>query len=137
MEVELGRETPGRVHVKYGRGGIVDIEFLCQALQLVHGRAHPGVRRPGTPDALRALARAGLLASDDARELAEHHQALRRVSLALRLFGARPQDTLDLAGPLPARVAKSLDYPDREAFLRDYRRRADAVRAIWERVLRG
>jgi len=137
MEVELGRETPGRLHVKYGRGGIVDVEFLVQALQLVHGRAHPSVRRPGTPDALRALAQAGLLASDDARALAEHHRALRQVSLALRLFGARPQDTLDLAGPLPARVAKSLDYPDREAFLRDYRRRADAVRAIWERVLRG
>jgi hypothetical protein len=34
-------------------------------------------------------------------------------------------------------VAKSLDYPDREAFLRDYRRRAAAVRAIWERVFRG
>ena len=137
MEVELGRETPGRLHVKYGRGGIVDVEFLVQALQLVHGRAHPSVRRPGTPDALRALAQAGLLASDDARALAEHHRALRQVSLALRLFGARPQDTLDLAGPLPARVAKSLDYPDREAFLRDYRRRADAVRAIWERVLGG
>jgi len=137
MEVELGKESPGRFHVKYGHGGIVDVEFLVQALQLVHGATHSAVRRPNTLAALRALAREGLIGADDARALAEHHRVLRSVSLALRLFGARPIDTLDVAGPMPARVAKSLDYPDREAFLQDYRRRTDAVRGIYERVLRG
>ena len=34
MELELGKETRGRFHVKYGRGGLVDVEFLAQALQL-------------------------------------------------------------------------------------------------------
>jgi [glutamine synthetase] adenylyltransferase / [glutamine synthetase]-adenylyl-L-tyrosine phosphorylase len=137
IEVELGRESPGRLHVKYGRGGLVDVEFAVQALQLLHGAAHPAVRRPNTLAALRALGRAGLLGGADAGALAEHYRVLRRVSLALRLFGARPVDTLELAGAMPARLAKDLDYPDRAAFLLDYRRRTDAVRAIWERLVRG
>jgi len=135
MELELGKETPGRFHVKYGRGGLVDIEFLAQTLQLVHGAAHPTVRRTGTRHALVTLARAGALRPADATQLTDHYTALRTISLALRLFGARPSDTLDIAGPMPTRVARALDYPDREALLADYRRRTDAVRATYERLL--
>jgi len=61
MERELGRETRGRLHVKYGRGGLVDVEFLAQALQLVHGHDKPDVRRFTTTTALAGLARAGAL----------------------------------------------------------------------------
>ena len=135
MELELGKETPGQFHVKYGRGGLVDVEFLAQTLQLLHGASHPAVRRPGTRHALAALARAGALRPADAAALREHYTALRTISLALRLFGARPSDTLEIAGPMPARVARALDYPDRAALLTDYRRRTDAVRAIYERLL--
>jgi glutamine synthetase adenylyltransferase len=95
------------------------------------------VRRANTPGALRALARERLLDAAAAGQLAQHYHVLRGVSLALRLFGARPTDTLDIAGPMPARVAKALAYPDREAFLADYRRRTDAVRRTWERMFGG
>src|SRR6266513_3980431 len=57
----LGKETRGRWHVKLGRGGLVDVEFLAQALQLVHGAAHAGLRAPSTTAALGALGRLGLL----------------------------------------------------------------------------
>jgi [glutamine synthetase] adenylyltransferase / [glutamine synthetase]-adenylyl-L-tyrosine phosphorylase len=134
IELELGKETPGRFHVKYGRGGLVDVEFLVQALQLVHA-AHPAVRRPNTLHGLAALARERLLPAADAKALADHYRALRAVSLGLRLFGARPTDTLDIAGQMPARLARSLEYGDREAFLADYRRRTDAVRGIYQRAL--
>jgi glutamate-ammonia-ligase adenylyltransferase len=135
MEKELGKETPGRWHVKLGRGGLVDVEFLVQALQLVHGAHHPDVRRTSTRAALRELARAGALAENAARALAEHHTFLRRVSAALRLLGARPADAIDLAGPVPARVATALGYPSRAAFLDDYRRRTTAVRALYTEAL--
>ncbi|MBI4637803.1 MAG: hypothetical protein HY727_15830 [Candidatus Rokubacteria bacterium] len=134
MEVELGRETRGRYHVKLGRGGLVDVEFLAQALQLVHGARHPEVRRPATAAALRGLGRAGAVTPALAAELTEHYRVLRRVSAALRLLGARPADTLELAGPMPARVATALGYPSREAFLEDYRRRTGAVRAAYTEV---
>jgi glutamate-ammonia-ligase adenylyltransferase len=134
MEVELGKETPGRLHVKLGRGGLVDVEFLVQTLQLVHGAGQPDVRRPGTAAALAALGRAGGLAPATAAALLAHHRFLRRVSAALRLLSARPPDTLELAGPMPLRVATALGYASRQAFLEDYRARTAAVRAAWTEV---
>jgi glutamate-ammonia-ligase adenylyltransferase len=134
MEVELGRETRGRYHVKLGRGGLVDVEFLAQALQLVQGATHPAVRRASTTAALAGLARAGALSAETAAALAGHYRFLRRVSTALRLLGARPTDTLELAGPMPARVGTALGFPSRDAFLAAYRERTTAVRAAYREV---
>src|SRR5262249_34228503 len=132
MEVELGKETRGRWHVKLGRGGLVDVEFLTQALQLVHGAAQDEVRTPSTLAALGALGRLGLLPGTDAR--IERHRFLRRVSTALRRLGARPTDTLELAGPMPARVAAALGFASRDAFLAAYREHTEAVRAAYTEV---
>jgi len=132
MEVELGKETRGRWHVKLGRGGLGDVEFLAQALQLVHGAAHPEVRTPSTTAALAALGRLGALPAADA--LAGRYRFLRRASTALRLLGARPTDTLELAGPMPARVAAALGFSSREAFLAAYREHTEAVRAAYTEV---
>ena len=135
MEVELGKETSGRRHVKYGVGGLVDVEFLVQTLQLVHGARRPGVQAPGTLAALSGLARAGALETPDADALADHYRFLRRVSAALRLLSVRPSDTIDLAGPVPSRVAVALGYPSRDAFLDEYRKRTTAVRALYVAAL--
>lgn len=135
MEKELGKESPGRLHVKFGRGGLVDVEFITQAIVMTHGRAHPSLRRANTIEAIRAIERAGFLPAEDARALAEHYRFLRRVSGALRLFGARPSDALEPAGPIPGRIAKSLDYASRKEFLEDYRRRTGWVRALYDRVV--
>ena len=43
----------------------------------------------------------------------------------------RPYDTIDLAGPVPTRVASALGSPSREAFLEEYRTRTEAVRALY------
>jgi glutamate-ammonia-ligase adenylyltransferase len=135
MEHELGKESPGRLHVKFGRGGLVDVEFITQAIVMAHGARHPAIRRPNTLQALARIEAAGLLPPGDCRALADHYRFLRRVSGALRLFGARPGDTLEPAGPMPGRVAKSLDYPSRKEFLEDYRRRTTWVRALYDRVV--
>jgi hypothetical protein len=55
--------------------------------------------------------------------------------VATRLLGARPADVIDVAGPMPVRVATALGYQTRKDFLDDYRRRADAVRALSREVL--
>jgi glutamate-ammonia-ligase adenylyltransferase len=137
MERELGKETRGRVHVKYGRGGLVDVEFLVQALQLVHGHDHPEARRFTTAAALAGLARAGVLDAAVASDLVERYRFLRRVSAALRLLGARPSDTLELASPMPARVASALGYESRQAFLDAYREHTTEVREAYERGIKS
>ena len=135
MEKELGKETPGRLHVKFGRGGLVDVEFITQAIQMTHGRLKPAIRSPHTVTALSEIGRAGLLPEDEAEALAGHYRFLRRVSADLRLFGARPADTLEPAGPIPARLAKSLGFPSRKEFLEEYKRRTAWVRALYDRVV--
>jgi glutamate-ammonia-ligase adenylyltransferase len=135
MERELGRETRGRLHVKYGRGGLVDVEFLAQALQLIHGRDKPDVRRFTTTAALRGLARAGVLDPAAAGGLVERYRLLRRVSASLRLLGARPPDTIELAGPMPARVATALGYESRQAFLDAYRETTTAIRDAYDHTV--
>src|SRR5262249_60630943 len=127
MERELGRETRGGVPVKSGRGGLVDVEFLVQALQLVPGHAPPEARRGTTAAALAGLARAGAIDPAVASGLAERYRFLRRVSAALRLLRARPSDTLELAGPMPARVASALRSESHHALPEAYPRHTAAV----------
>src|SRR5262249_37299742 len=55
MELELGREGPGRIHLKFGAGGLVDVEFLVQVLQLTHGGRRGALRSPSTRRRLTAL----------------------------------------------------------------------------------
>ncbi|HYB42342.1 MAG TPA: bifunctional [glutamate--ammonia ligase]-adenylyl-L-tyrosine phosphorylase/[glutamate--ammonia-ligase] adenylyltransferase, partial [Candidatus Methylomirabilis sp.] len=135
MEKELGRESPGRLHVKFGRGGLVDVEFITQALQMRHGAAIPAIRRANTIQALRAIEAAGLVPAEEGDMLVEHYRFLRRVSSGLRLFGVRPADTLEPAGPIPSRLATALDYRSRKDFLADYRRRTGWIRALYDRVV--
>ncbi|MBI4560891.1 MAG: hypothetical protein HY724_02515, partial [Candidatus Rokubacteria bacterium] len=134
LELELGKETPGRFHVKFGRGGLVDVEFIVQALQLAQGHRITQLRQANTQAALGAVRRQGLMAEADAALLADHYRFLRRVSASLRLFGARPADALEVAGPMPARLAKSLEFQSRSEFLAEYRRRTAEARRIYDRV---
>jgi glutamate-ammonia-ligase adenylyltransferase len=135
MEKELGKESPGRLHVKFGRGGLVDVEFITQAMQMQNGASVPAVRHANTMLALAAIKTAGLLPAEDCDALTLHYRFLRRVSAGLRLFGARPQDSVEPAGPITGRLAKSLDYSSRKEFLDDYRRRTAWVRALYDRVV--
>jgi glutamine synthetase adenylyltransferase len=112
----------------------VDVDSLPPALLLVPGAGHPAVRRTPTTAALAGLARVGALPAAPATALAEHYRFLRRVSAALRLLGARPTDALELAGPMPARVASALGFGTRDELLTAYRDRTAAVRAAWDEV---
>lgn len=78
------RGLEGR-EVKRGRGGIRDIEFSVQLLQLVHGRHDPALRCRGTLAALAELDRAGYVAADDAAALASDYRFLRTVEHRLQL----------------------------------------------------
>ena len=94
-EVADMRERLAREHaaqdwwaIKHTRGGLVDIEFIAQYLQLRHAAAHPGVLATNTTDALARLAAAGVLDGEIAAELIEAMGHWRRLQGVLRLaFG--------------------------------------------------
>ncbi len=100
--------------VKRGRGGIRDIEFSVQLLQLVHGRADPDLRSPTTLDALAALGSTGYVDPADARALDAAYRLLRTVEHRLQLVHEQQVHTLpaptDLAGR--DRLARVMGYRD-------------------------
>src|SRR4030095_10662868 len=102
MEREVGGESVDQLNPKTGQGGLVDVEFATQYLQLMHGAALPSVRQPGTLEALAALAAGGTLRREDAAELREGYLFLRRVENRQRLVHGRPLQRLPTRGqPLP------------------------------------
>jgi glutamate-ammonia-ligase adenylyltransferase len=137
MELELGKEGPGRIHLKFGAGGLVDVEFLVQVLQLAHGARHPALRTPSTRGALERLGALGVLPPDTARELLAAYDFLRRLLRALRLRQARPPDCLPAAGDVLARLARELGLAGGRALLARHREVAERVRAEYRRVVGG
>ena len=100
-EQEVARQGLSQREIKLGRGGIRDIEFAVQLLQLVHGRQDETLRAPSTLAALRALAAGGYVARQDAEGLAGAYRFL-------RLGGAPPPALL---GPASTRVARQRRVP--------------------------
>ncbi|MGO3146939.1 MAG: bifunctional [glutamine synthetase] adenylyltransferase/[glutamine synthetase]-adenylyl-L-tyrosine phosphorylase [Leucobacter sp.] len=82
------------LHLKLGPGGISDVEWLVQLIQLRHGAAHPQLRTVSTLDALGAAVDLGFLDANDAESLRESWEFASSVRSAMRLWNGRSSDTL-------------------------------------------
>jgi [glutamine synthetase] adenylyltransferase / [glutamine synthetase]-adenylyl-L-tyrosine phosphorylase len=139
-EAEVRRQGLSDRELKRGRGGIRDVEFAVQLLQLVHGRADARVRSATTLEALAQLADGGYVDADDARQLRDAYAFLRTVEHRLQLRDEQQTHTVpaDTAGrTLLARVLGYRDQPAvsaLEAFEADQRRQQTVVRRIHERL---
>ena len=139
-EAESARRNSGERDVKRGRGGIRDIEFAVQLLQLVHGRADAEVRSPTTLVALADLAAGGYVDPDDADGFAAAYRLLRRVEHVLQLEDDQPVHTVPAERDQRRRVARVLGYRGTptagptEAFDHDLAHHRNLVRSIHERV---
>jgi len=138
MERELARESNERINIKTGRGGLADIEFLTQMLQLHYGAREPTVRVRRTLAALQALADIGVIPEDDHVLLAEGYRFLRRVENALRLAHDRPVEDLERRHLDLSVVAKRLGFEGSatgagDALWREYAVRREAIRACYLR----
>ena len=126
--------------LKRGRGGIRDIEFAVQLLQLVHGRHDETVRSPNTLDALHALSSAGYVEAADAARLDEAYRFLRTVEHRLQLYDEQQTHTIPADERARTRLARVLGYRDEigssalEAFEADHRAHQATVRSIHERL---
>jgi glutamate-ammonia-ligase adenylyltransferase len=133
------RGLSGR-EVKLGRGGIRDIEFAAQLLQLVHGRQDPSLRVPATLGALSALAAGGYIDPGDAGALGAAYRFLRAVEHCLQLFEDRQVHTLPAGLAERARLAKVMGYRDGPSSTALSKWEADlahhqaAARAVHERL---
>jgi glutamate-ammonia-ligase adenylyltransferase len=83
---------PGTTDTKYGPGGLIDIEYTAQYLQLLHGAVAPTVRTPNTLAALQALYEAAYLSQQAYQQLSEAYVFLRHLIDALRIVRGHARD---------------------------------------------
>ena len=139
IETELGKEATLGPNPKEGRGGLVDVEFAAQYLQLAHGHAHPSVRTTSTPIALARLREAGLLSEHRHRALARGYDFLRRLDLRLRIVHDYAIHHLPHGRAALAQLARRLAYCGEDPGARltaDYAKVTGEVRAAFEEVVR-
>ncbi|MER7988420.1 bifunctional [glutamine synthetase] adenylyltransferase/[glutamine synthetase]-adenylyl-L-tyrosine phosphorylase [Streptomyces noursei] len=140
MESErLPRGADPTTHAKLGRGGLSDVEWTVQLMQLRHGWELPGLRTTRTRDALAAAHAAGLIGTDDARTLDEAWVLAARVRNAVMLVRGRPGDTFPADGRELAAVGRYLGYEEGHVgdMVDDYRRITRRARAVVEELFYG
>ncbi len=133
-------QSPDRVariaghNVKLGEGGIREIEFLVQTLQLVWGGRDPALREPRSLPALRLLVRAGRVTQHTASELASAYRFLRGVEHRLQMTADRQTHVLPETREGLEKFAVFMGYEDAEAFAAALLRQLDRVRRHYDAV---
>ena len=121
--------------VKLGRGGIRDIEFIVQTLQLIHGARNPFLQEPSMLKALRALRELDLLPREDVLALDDAYRFLRRVEHRLQIEAEQQTHTVpDEPDPL-SRLAHSLRFASASDFTEALHNRMGSVRPIFQRII--
>lgn len=139
MRRRVEANVPARIadrELKLGPGGLRDVEFCVQLLQLVHGRSDVMLRSPTTLVALEALAVWGYVGRDDAASLADAYRFLRTLEHRLQLHRLRRTHTMPDAEADLRRIGRSLGYrsdpvPD---LLAAWKRHAREVRRLHEKL---
>src|SRR5438034_3836161 len=121
--------------IKLGRGGIRDIEFIVQTLQLVHGARHPFLQEPSMLKALRALRELDLLPSNEVLTLDNTYRFLRRVEHRLQIEAEQQTHVVPRDAEALRHLALSLRFSSREDFTAVLHERMRAVRPIFERII--
>jgi glutamate-ammonia-ligase adenylyltransferase len=122
-------------NVKLGLGGIREIEFVVQALQLLHASRYPFLQEAGTLKAIRGLAELEFLPHDDAEKLEKAYRFLRRVEHRLQIESEQQTHTVPERGERLEILAQSLGFASGQELLARLRAQMQTVRAIFTRVV--
>jgi len=133
---ELAEATASLGHVKAGRGGIRDVEFVVQLLQLLFGGKCESLRTPNTMRAIEALFDCGLLTHEECEELREGYIFLRKLEHMLQIVEHLPIRELPKKADELEKLARRMGFDDADSLLSTYRMHTRNVRSIYERVLR-
>ncbi len=133
-------QAAGARQLKLAPGGLRDIEFAVQLLQLVHGRADPSLRIPNTLEGLAALAAGGYVDEGDANLFSDAYQFLRTVEHRLQLRRMRRTHVVPSDDGDRRRLARAVGFRDiraadaLEQFDREFGRVQGYVRRLHEKL---
>jgi len=141
IKARIERDIVGHEHrernVKLGAGGIREIEFVVQALQLLHAARHPFLQEPGTLRGIRGLAELELLPNEDASVLETAYRFLRRIEHRLQIEAEQQTHTVPEKGEALDTLARSLGLGAGDDLLAELSQSMRGVRAIFQRVVSG
>ena len=122
--------------LKLGPGGLRDVEFSVQLLQLVHGRADETLRSGTTLEALAALSRGGYVGRDDAAVLDESYRLLRTLEHRIQLFRLRRTHLMPTAEPDLRRLGRAIGHrrDPAKSVVAQWQQQAREVRRLHERL---
>jgi glutamate-ammonia-ligase adenylyltransferase len=132
----LPRGADPHTHLKLGRGGLADIEWTVQLLQLRHAGDVPALRSPRTLTALEAAAGAGLVEPTDADALERAWRTVSRLRNAITLVTGKSGDQLPRDARERSAVASILGYGAgrSDEMVNDYLRTTRRARAVVDRI---
>ncbi|MDX2110976.1 MAG: hypothetical protein SFY80_12110 [Verrucomicrobiota bacterium] len=134
IEEEKAHVVPPQRAFKTGPGGMMDIEFAAQMLQMRHGWKQPSLRAPGTRPALKAAMETGVLAPDVSAVFNDNYEKLRTLELFLRRDTARSVSILSEDDDEQICIAKWMGFTDYPAFFSDHCTRMAATRTAMNTV---
>jgi glutamate-ammonia-ligase adenylyltransferase len=135
VETERGDQLHLDLEFKTGPGGLMDVEFLTQALQLRHGHAHPQLRIAHTLAVLNRLTALGIIEEEHSAALRRNYVFLRRIESVLRRVENTSVSRIPTDTGEQRRLAKRLDFPAVTDFLAAYRHATQQTRSIYDTLL--
>lgn len=140
MEVErIPRGSDPKRNIKLGPGGLSDVEWAVQLLQLEHAGGEPGLRTTRTLAALEAAEQADLISGLDAAALRDSWTMASKIRNAIMLLRGRASDAIPTDSREMAAVSEILGYDKGESsmMLDDYRRKARRARLVMDHIFWG
>src|SRR6266571_5404380 len=122
-------------NVKLGRGGIREIEFVVQALQLIHGAHNAFLQEASMLKALRALRQLDLLPRDEVLTLDKSYRFLRRIEHRLQIEAEQQTHTVPQEPETLRRLALSLRFSSGQRFTTALQENMHSVRSIFQRII--
>ncbi|CCW34482.1 glutamine synthetase adenylyltransferase [Chthonomonas calidirosea] len=138
IERKCALERQTESNIKVGYGGIRDIEFIVQRLQLLHGGKLPSLRTSNTLQALQRLHQAGVLSKETHRDLAEDYVFLRTLEHRLQLLHGHQTQTLPPPhSPERLRLARRMGFDSSDAFETELAQRRSRVHTYLQNLFYG
>jgi [glutamine synthetase] adenylyltransferase / [glutamine synthetase]-adenylyl-L-tyrosine phosphorylase len=137
IEREIVKEGEMERNVKLGRGGIREIEFIVQTLQILHAGRAPFLQGASTVPLLRKLVEYSLLSAPDAQQLEEAYIFLRDVEHRLQMEANRQTHTIPTERRARERLARLMGFASLPAFESARRTHASQVRRVYDQLLAG
>jgi len=141
MELELAKEGIKGKNVKLGYGGIADIEFTIQILQLIHGKKNPRLRQTNTINSINMFVVHGMIDQAEADLIKDNYLFLRKLECALRVIRRAPTNFLPKETIELAQLARFMSYsgndPDviANALLNDYKKHTEKMRKYYRKTI--